>query len=57
MKNTVTLHKLRLVVGCALIGSVVAGAFFGWLNTPFDPRAVGISVGIIAGTVKAFHLI
>ena len=57
MKNTVTFHKARLVVGCALIGSVLTGVVFGWFDTSFDPRVIGAGIGALAGAVKVFHLI
>lgn len=57
MKNAFTFRKLRLISGCALIGSVAAGVCFGWFDLSFDPRAIGATVGAIAGTVKTFHLV
>lgn len=56
MKNTLTLHKLRLVAGGALVGSVLAGVFFGWIDTSFDPRAIGAGLGALASAAKIFHL-
>jgi hypothetical protein len=56
VRHNPMLHKLRLVAGCALIGSVIAGVFFGWHDFSFDPRAVGASLGAAAGAVKVFHL-
>ena len=44
-----TIHKLRLVAGYALIGSVLTGAALGWMPTAFDWRIVGASFGAIAG--------
>lgn len=49
------LHKVRLVAGCALVGSVVTGVCFGWIDMSFDPRTIGASVGAIAGLVKVLH--
>lgn len=57
MKNTFTFRKLRLISGCALIGSVVAGVCFGWIDLSFDPRTIGASVGALAGAAKSFHLV
>lgn len=51
-----TIHKMRLVVGCTLVGSVVAGAAFGWFDTPVDPRALGAGLGALAGILTTFHL-
>ncbi|QYF95756.1 hypothetical protein KY495_11710 [Massilia sp. PAMC28688] len=47
-----TVHKLRFIAGCALIGSVVAGAFFGWVEAPIDMRAVGVAIGTTAGLIS-----
>jgi hypothetical protein len=52
-----TLRKVRLVAGCALIGSVVAGVCFGWVDLSFDPRAIGATIGTLAGAIKVFHLV
>ena len=57
MGKTFTLHKVRLIAGCALIGSVLTGVAFGWLDLSFDPRAIGAGVGALAGTLKAIHVI
>ena len=52
-----TIHKLRLIVGCTLIGSVVAGAILGWVDAPaVDPRALGAGLGALAGVLTTFHL-
>lgn len=50
------IHKLRLIAGFALIGSVAAGVALGWADLSFDPRAIGASLGAVAGTIKVFHL-
>ncbi len=55
MKARSRIHKLRLVAGAALIGCVIAGAFFSWISLPFDPRVGGASAGAIIGAFK-FHL-
>ena len=55
-KTPVTFHRLRLIAGCALIGSVMAGVFFGWIDAPVDPRAFGAGIGAVAGAIKVFHL-
>lgn len=52
-----TLHKIRLVAGCALIGSVVTGVVFGWFDLSFDPRTIGASLGAVAGTLKVLHIV
>lgn len=54
-KGDKKLHQLKFVVGCTLIGSVVTGAFFGWVPTEFDIRIVGAGLGALAG-VAAGHL-
>ena len=50
-------HKVRLIVGGALIGSVVAGVLFGWFDLSFDPRTIGASLGALASAAKVFHLV
>lgn len=55
MKNT-NIHKLRVIAGYALIGSVLTGTLLGWVPMPFDLRIVGASVGAVAGAV-ASHLV
>ena len=56
MHTILTLHRARLLVGCALIGSVLAGVLFGWFDTPFDPRIVGAGAGVLAGLYKLTHV-
>ena len=59
MKNNaknVTLHKLKVVAGCALIGSVLTGTFFGWIAFPFDLHIIGASVGAAVGVFQS-HLV
>jgi hypothetical protein len=48
------IRELRLVAGFALIGSVLTGAFFGWIDLPFDPRPIGAALGALAGIIKTF---
>jgi hypothetical protein len=50
------LHKLRTVVGFALVGSVLTGVFFGWMDLSFDPRIIGASVGALLSAVKVYDL-
>jgi len=52
-----TLPKLRIVAGCALIGSVLAGVLFGTFDLSFDPRVVGASAGAIISAIKVFQLV
>ncbi|MDN4052887.1 hypothetical protein QPK32_07345 [Massilia sp. YIM B02763] len=54
-KGDTQLHKAKFIVGCALIGTVVAGAFFGWIPMDFDVRIVGAGIGAAAGAA-AGHL-
>lgn len=57
MNTNETLHKVRLVAGCALIGSVVTGVCLGWFDWSFDPRAIGAGIGATAGALKVMHII
>jgi hypothetical protein len=51
-----TIHKLRMIAGFTLIGSVVAGALLGWLDAPIiDPRVFGASIGALAGVLSTFN--
>lgn len=52
-----TIRKLRLVAGCALIGSVVTGVTLGWCDFSIDPRTFGAGLGALAGLIKVFHLV
>jgi hypothetical protein len=54
-KGNQQVRQLKFVVGCMLIGSVVAGALFFWVPIPFDIRIVGASIGGAAG-LAANHL-
>jgi hypothetical protein len=56
-RTQLTIRKLRLVAGCALIGSVVTGVTLGWYDFSFDPRTVGAGLGALAGLIKVFHLV
>lgn len=49
------IKQVKFVVACMLIGSVVAGALFGWIGSPIDIRLIGASIGATAGMV-ANHL-
>jgi len=55
-KKNSTIHKLRIIAGFALVGSVLTGVFLGWAPVPFDLRVVGAGVGAFAGAVSAFRL-
>ena len=50
-----TMHKVRIIAGCALIGSVLTGVFLGWAPFSFDIRVVGAGVGALAGLFTASH--
>jgi hypothetical protein len=52
-----TLHKVRMVAACALIGSVVTGVAFGWADLSFDPRSIGAGLGALAGALRVLHLV
>jgi hypothetical protein len=54
-KTNKTLHNLRYVTGCALIGSVLTGVFFAWIPAPFDLRVVSASIGALVGAMTLFH--
>lgn len=51
-----TIHNIRLVFSFALLGAIVAGAFFSWVD-PEDARALGAALGscIFIG-YKILHL-
>ncbi|WP_009523338.1 hypothetical protein [Imbroritus primus] len=51
------LHKLRIIAGFALLGSVLTGLFFGGLDLSFDPRTLGASAGALLAVVKVLHII
>jgi hypothetical protein len=55
-KKSKTIHKMRIVAGFALVGSVLTGAFLGWVPTPFDVRFIGAGLGAAFGAVSVFHL-
>jgi hypothetical protein len=46
--------KLRIISSFTLTGSVIAGAFFSWLHTPFDVHAIGACIGTIVGLICVF---
>ena len=52
------IKKLKLIVGSALVGSVLTGVTIGFtsLQFPFDPRIIGASIfGLIAAmNLKVF---
>ena len=54
-KGDTQIREIKFVVGCTLIGSVVTGALFGWVQIPFDIRLIGAGVGAIAG-IAASHV-
>lgn len=57
MTNKNLLSSMRVVTGCALLGAVLSGIFFGWVNLPGDIRSYGAAVGAAAGVaVKFSHL-
>jgi hypothetical protein len=43
------LRKLRIVASFALIGSVIAGAVFGWWHWSFDVHVPGALLGTLTG--------
>lgn len=48
-----TVRKLKIIVGCALVGSVLTGTFLGWVVLPFDLHIVGATVGALVGAFKS----
>lgn len=56
MTNKNLLSSMRVVAGCALLGAVLSGIFFGWVSLPGDIRSYGAAAGAIAGVVsKMYH--
>jgi uncharacterized membrane protein len=53
-KDGKQLRQAKFIVGCTLIGTVVAGGLFGWIPMPFDVRIIGASIGAVAG-ITAGH--
>lgn len=53
------IRTVRQVAACALLGAVTAGTAFGWIDQDsVDPRAVGASMGAVAGIGAAIlHII
>lgn len=51
-------RSTRMVLSFALLGAIVAGSFFGWVDSTVDPRAVGAVTGG-AGILlfKALHFV
>jgi hypothetical protein len=48
----------RLVLSFALLGALVAGTFFGWTDSPLDPRTLGaVAGGAGIVIVKLLHLV
>lgn len=59
MKKSI-LHQLRIVASSALLGAVVAGAFFGWMPAlgMIGVHEVGAAIGAGLGVVaNAKHLV
>lgn len=50
------LHATRMVLSFTLLGAVVAGAFFGWIDA--DPRPWGAAAGATGAiALKLFHIL
>jgi hypothetical protein len=44
-----TIHSLRMVAACSLLGAVVTGIATGWVDSPpFDLRAIGAAIGAMS---------
>jgi hypothetical protein len=60
MTKKTTIRSLRMITSFALLGAVLAGAFFGWSDQSADAvRALGAAGGAaigVASTLKALHL-
>jgi len=48
-------HALRILASYSLLGAVIAGIAFGWSHRlSFDPRWVGIAIGVLVGLTVTF---
>jgi hypothetical protein len=50
------LRKIRIILGSALVGSVMTGVFFGWMDLSFNPRIIGASLAALVSVVKVYRL-
>lgn len=58
MNNKKVFGSLRAVAGCALVGAIMFGAFFSWIDVPGDIRSYGALLGAAAGVyAKVVHLL
>jgi hypothetical protein len=46
-----TIHFLRFVASFGLLGAVLAGIIFGWMDHEIDFRVIGALVGAVVGLV------
>ena len=46
-----TIHFLKIVVGCSILGILIAGLLFGWVNTNYDIREIGAMSGAILSII------
>lgn len=50
--------SIRTVLGFALLGAIICGAFFGWVQVPGDIRTYGAAAGAAFGIYAKFsHLL
>lgn len=47
------IHKLRVIAGCALVGAVVGGTFFGWIPAMgvLGVHEIGAAIGAGLGAL------
>ncbi|MCT9812416.1 hypothetical protein N0K08_17370 [Acidovorax sp. Be4] len=58
MNDKKVFGSLRVVAGCSLVGAIVFGAFFSWVDVPGDVRSYGALLGAAAGVyAKVAHLL
>ncbi len=55
MKDQHVFRNLRIVVGFALIGSVLSGATLGHFDFSIDPRIVGAAIFALGSAARVFY--
>jgi hypothetical protein len=57
LKNPV-IHSLRMIVGCGMFGTALAGSLFGWTDYGEVARWLGVAIGMGGGIILKFrHLL